>query len=150
MEIVTEKKRTAGGPYGKILYMKKTILLMAAFILGLIVLLIGSLKYKISYARTAVLTAASENGVYELTVYMIGEPDFPFGATHCRFDLQEGKKTITKYRFELHDDGCNASPGNFEIMWEDDAVLVHTTASEQEDQFYRLYYDGRAETWQEE
>ncbi|MCQ2401789.1 MAG: hypothetical protein MJ059_07705 [Lachnospiraceae bacterium] len=130
--------------------MKKTILLMAASILGLIVLLIGSLKYKISYARTEVLTAASENGVYELTAYMIGEPDFPFGATHCRFELKEGKKTITKYRFELHDDGCNASPGNFEIMWEDDAVLVHTTASEQEDQFYRLFFDGRKETWQEE
>ena len=119
--------------------MKKTILLMAAFILVLVFLFIGSLKYKISYARTAVLTAASENGVYGLTVYMIGEPDFPFGATHCRFYLKEGKKTITKYRFELHDDGCNASPGNFEITWEDDAVLIHTTASEQEDQFYRLF-----------
>ena len=62
-----------------------------------------------SYARTKVLTSASENGVYE-----------------------------------------NASPGNFEITWEEDAVLIHTTASEQEDQFYRLYYDGRKETWQEE
>lgn len=80
---------------------------------------------------------------------MIGEPDFPFGATHCRFDLKEGKKTITKYRFDLRDDGCNASEENFEITWEENAVLIQTTASEQEDQFYRLFFDGRTKTWQE-
>lgn len=130
--------------------MKRTVLLATAFILGLILLLIGSFKYKINYAKTEVLTSASEDGTYQLIVYMIGEPDFPFGATHCRFDLKKERQTITSYRFELHDDGCNASEDNFEIIWEEDAVLIKTVASEQEDQFYRLFFFGRTDTWQNE
>ena len=132
--------------YGRINNMKKTVLSVTAFLLGLAVLLFGSLKYKISYAKTEVLTSVSENGAYRLTVYMIGEPDFPFGAAHCRFDLKNGKKTVTKYRFDIYDDGGNASEENFEITWEEDAVLIHTTASEQEDQYYRLFYNGETNT----
>ena len=124
---------------------KKTVLRMTAFLLGLFVLLVGSLKYKTGYAKTEILTSAPENGGYRLTVYMIGEPDFPFGATHCRFDLKEGKKTITKYRFDLHDDGRNASEENFEITWEEDAVRIRAAASEQEPRVYRLFFDGREE-----
>ena len=130
--------------------MKRTVLLATAFILGLVLLLAGSLKYKISYAKTEVLTSDSEDGTYQLIVYMIGEPDFPFGATHCCFDLKKERQTITSYRFELHDDGCNASEDNFEIIWEEDAVLIKTVASEQEDQFYRLFFFGRTDTWQNE
>lgn len=52
----------------------------------LVLILMAGIMWRTSFAKTEILTSASEDGTASLTVYMIGEPDWPFGPTHCRFD----------------------------------------------------------------
>lgn len=108
----------------------------------------GSIKYKVSYAKTEVTSSISDDGRYQVIIFMIGEPDWPFGATHCRFDLLDGKKTITMYQTDLRNDGCYAHENNFDITWDMDSVVVKASASEQPDLYYRFYFDGKTEVWQ--
>ena len=88
---------------------------------------------------------SSDNGSYHLIVYMIGEPDWPFGATHCRFDLFNDDRKITEYSFSIMNDGGNVHEGNFHITWNTDHVTVLVSGSEQSDEIYELNYDGTVE-----
>lgn len=76
---------------------------------------------------------------------MIGEPDWPFGSTHCRFDLFKDDKRIIKYPFSIHNDGANAHEDNFDIIWNEDNVTVIVSGSEQNDIEYVLNFDGTTE-----
>ena len=44
--------------------------------------LAGGIWYRVEVAPTEVLTDVSPDGAYELTIDRVGEPDWPFGATH--------------------------------------------------------------------
>ena len=111
----------------------------------LILILFAGIKWRISYAKTEILTSSSDNGSYHLIVYMIGEPDWPFGATHCRFDLFNDNRKITEYSFSIMNDGGNVHEGNFHITWNTDHVTVLVSGSEQSDEIYELNYDGTVE-----
>lgn len=76
---------------------------------------------------------------------MIGEPDWPFSSTHCRFDLFKDDKRIIKYPFSIHNDGANAHEDNFDIIWNEDNVTVIVSGSEQNDIEYVLNFDGTTE-----
>lgn len=117
-------------------------MLIAVILILPFLLLIGSFHYRVNYAKTEVITSVSDDGEYSLTVYMIGEPDWPFGATHCRFDLCNGSKRIVKELFSIHDDGTAASENNFAITWHEDRVEILVTASEQPDELCTIYLDG--------
>lgn len=117
----------------------------AAVCLVLTAVLIGGIAYRTSWAKTEVVTSSSDDGRYTLIVYMIGEPEWPFGSTHCRFDLMEGPRRIVKYPFSVQDDGAAAHEGNFRIVWYADSVRITASGSEQEDREYVLRFDGRAE-----
>ena len=108
-------------------------------------LLIGGFQYRVNYAKTEVVTSVSDDGQHSLTVYMIGEPDWPFGATYCRFDLRDGSKRIVKHPFSIHNDGVKADANNFVVTWHEDHAEVLVSAEEQPDEVYALYYNGAVE-----
>ena len=128
----------------------KEAFVLLMIILAMSTLLIGGIKYQSTYEKTEIMRSLSDDGQYTLFVYMIGEPDWPFGATHCRFDLMNADKRIIKYSFDIHDDGANAHESNFNITWGKDNVTVLVSGSEQKDIFYKLSFDGSVEQWQEE
>ena len=119
-----------------------------AVLLGILVLLLtlyGGIKYRTSYAKTKIMASSSVNGQYNLVIYMIGEPDWPFGTTHCRFELFEENKRIVKYPFSIKNDGANAHEENFNVIWSSDSVSVTVSGEEQDDIIYVLNYDGTIE-----
>lgn len=128
----------------------KGIFLLLITFLAMGALLFGGITYRTTYAKTEIMSVSSTDGQYKLFVYMIGEPDWPFGATHCRFDLMNADKRITRYPFDIHDDGATAHENNFDISWEEDYVMIIVSGSEQKDIFYQLSFDGNVEHWQEE
>ena len=65
----------------------KEAFVLLMIILAMSTLLIGGIKYQSTYEKTEIMRSLSDDGQYTLFVYMIGEPDWPFGATHCRFAL---------------------------------------------------------------
>lgn len=123
----------------------KKILLFAAPIVLLFLFVIACLLYRTDYAKTEILTSASTDGQYSLTVYQIGEPDWPFGPTHCRFDLKNDSKRIVKYPFSIRNDGVSVSMNNFTAVWNSDSVTVRVIGEEQPEDTYILYFDGTIE-----
>ena len=70
--------------------------------------LAGGIWYRVEVAPTEVLTDVSPDGAYELTIDRVGEPDWPFGATHCRFTLRKEGRQILERAFSIQDDGAVA------------------------------------------
>ena len=66
----------------------------------------------------------------------MGEPDWPFGATHCRFTLRGEGRQILERAFSIQDDGAVARA---------DGVQVVVSGSEQGDRVYILRFDGSVE-----
>ncbi|MBR3866750.1 MAG: hypothetical protein IKM54_03025, partial [Butyricicoccus sp.] len=116
-----------------------------AAILLLYLFLFACIVYRTDYAATEVLTSApevlasaSDDGQYSLTVSMIGEPDWPFGPTHCRFDLEKYGKRILRHSFSVRNDGASVSENNFTVVWNPDSVSVLVTGEEQPEDTYIL------------
>ncbi|WMJ90459.1 hypothetical protein [Anaerocolumna sp. MB42-C2] len=72
---------------------------------------------------------------------MIGEPDWPFGTTHCRFDLFDGSKRIAKRPLPIDNDGSNAREDNCSITWNTNNVTIMVSGEEQEDREYVLNFE---------
>ena len=120
--------------------------LTAVFVISLLAgILCGGIRYRTRYAKTEITTSASSDGQYTLTISMIGEPEWPFGATHCRFDLSDGSRKVVKYPFSIQDDGAMANEENFQISWYPNKVSIIVSGSEQEDRAYILHFDGTVE-----
>jgi len=126
--------------------MKKLVLASLGLIAGLIIILICSFTYTTRYKLTEVTTSNSPDDKKTLVVYMVGEPDWPFGATHCRFDLYVNNSKIVKKPFTLLDDGSTAGYDNFKISWNEEYVDLWVFGSEQEDEVYRILFDGSVES----
>lgn len=117
-------------------------LITVMFFLLLAGVLIAGIAYRTNYAKTELAFYDSEDGHYRLTVFMIGEPDWPFGATHCRFDLARDGKRIIKCSFSILNDGASAHADNFRITWNPDNVTITVSGSEQSGTKYVLNFDG--------
>lgn len=124
---------------------KKSVLAVIFTILVLFLILYGGIKYRISYAKTEVVSASSMDGQYHLKIYMIGEPDWPFGPTHCRFELFDGEKRIKKYPFSVRNDGAFVHEANFKVNWGTDSVSITVSGEEQSEVIYILKFDGTVE-----
>ena len=120
----------------------KGVFAIGLVFLVLFLILFAGLKYRTDYAKTEIMTASSYDGQYRLVIYMVGEPDWPFGETHCRFDLFNENKRITKCPFSIRNDGAKAHEENFNIIWSTDSVSISVSGEEQEERVYRLNYDG--------
>lgn len=76
---------------------------------------------------------------------MVGAPEWPFGATHCRFDLLRNHKRLIEYPFSIQDDGAVAHEDNFNVIWNENNITVIVSGSEQKDKVYVLNFDGTVE-----
>ncbi len=112
---------------------KKTVKRILAIILVILVaaaVAVGSIIYVRDYRKTKVFT--SQSGSSTMTVYMVGEPDFPFGKTDCRLVLKTKGKDTVKEDFSVANDGAVVTEENFSVEWKDNSVRLRVTGSEQE------------------
>ena len=121
---------------------KKTLGPPLAVILLLYLFLIACIVYRTGYAATEVLHTISADAEYHLTISMVGEPDWPFGPTHCRFDLKKDGKRILRHPFSVRNDGAKVHENNFTVVWNVDSVTVLVTGEEQPEETYILCFDG--------
>lgn len=124
---------------------RKTTVIGLGIFVFLVFILFAGIKYRTSYAKTEVETLFSIDGEYKLVIYEIGEPDWPFGSTHCRFILYENNKKINKMDFLIKNDGASAHSENFKVHWETDNVRIMVCGAEQDDILYYLYFDGNTD-----
>ncbi len=110
----------------------------------------GRLEYQTQGRKIPVLVQTSPSHFFELVIYQIGDPEFPFGCTHCRYELYSARKLVNGLNFSVANDGRVVHENNFNVEWEPNAVVIRVSGEEQQDIYYRLYSDGRTESWSEE
>lgn len=123
---------------------KGCFILSLIFMILLIILFVG-FRYRTTYAKTEIMTETLEDSQYTLKINMIGEPEWPFGATHCRLELFKDSKRIIKCPIDIYDDGAIVHEDNFDIKWHEDNVTVTVSGSEQDENRYILSFDGTVE-----
>lgn len=120
----------------------KVLLGVTSFILVLLLLSVGSLIYAVRYRVGDIDASVSPDGNYEVLFQSVGEPDWPFGYSHARVLLKSGKRTISKYRFDVANDGMILHPDNWKVKWEEVCVHVTISGEEQDDNRFTLFFDG--------
>ena len=104
--------------------------------------LLGDLIYATRFKINPVDKSTSPDGTYELSFQQVGDPDWPFGYTHARLVLKNGKRVIIKQSFDIADDGAKASINSWNVNWKDTSVEVVISGTEQDDVLYVLKFDG--------
>ena len=73
--------------------MAKYVVIIACILVMVVLLPLDYVRYKTRYETEQISTSMSPDGDYELVIYSVGEPDFPFGAAHGRLVLKGKEKT---------------------------------------------------------
>ena len=107
----------------------RLIILAACALLLCVLIFIGRFVWLTEYAETPVLI--SESGEFRVVVSMVGEPDWPFGATHCRATLYCGTTRLNSCSFSVYNDGANVSSGNFTVSWNGTGAVITAVGDEQ-------------------
>ena len=102
--------------------------------------------YVTRYEITQVDVSTSPDGTYELYFQQEGDPEWPYGYTHARLTLQRDSKAVTRYSFDIANDGVNIHESNWSVAWESDRVSVSVNGCEQPVRHYTLYFNGKTET----
>ncbi|MBO7703680.1 MAG: hypothetical protein J6S26_04465 [Solobacterium sp.] len=123
--------------------MKKRIITVITAILLILFLCAGWFVYQTEYRKTEVLR--SGQGDHTLIIYMIGEPEFPFGNTKCHAVLNENGIVIRETDIILKNDGVRAEAENFRIEWGEENVTITASASEMDPEDYVLAFGSDAE-----
>ena len=119
------------------------------FVTGIVfVCLVMGIIYITKYKIHEIDSSVSPIGSYELKFQQVGDPDFPFGHTHVRLLLKDGKQTVSKHRFDVANDGGNMNLGLWNVTWKDGFVEAVISGEEQQDYQVMLYFDGDIETSQ--
>lgn len=113
---------------------------------ALLVLLWGNFTYVTTYKITDIDTSASPDGTYELVFQAVGEPDFPFGASHAQIVLKQGNRVVSKRKFDVANDGATLWPENWTVQWQEDCARVLVHGEEQNDALYIFYFNGITES----
>ena len=121
----------------------KYIVIIAGILVMVVLLPLGYVRYKTRYEAEQISTSMSPDGDYELVIYSVGEPDFPFGAAHGRLVLKDKEKTVTYMPFEVANDGARFDDSDLETTWYIDRVEVVVSGSEQHDELVIMYFDGQ-------
>lgn len=123
----------------------KAILIIIAVLAVSVSVIIGGFIYQTEFKQNEVNTYFSDDGTYSLTIYQIGDPDWPFGKTDCRFVLYGSGGTISTKDFSVYNDGGNVFDDNFNVQWHEDNVSITVNGEEQSDRTYILYFNGETE-----
>ena len=121
----------------------KYIVIIACILVMVLLLPIGYVRYKTRYEAEQISTSTSPDGDYELVIYSVGEPDFPFGPAHGRLVLNDKEKTVAYMPFEVANDGARFYGSDLEMTWYIDRVEVVVFGSEQHDELMTLRFDGQ-------
>lgn len=119
---------------------QKRLIYVLAAVSVLAVLAFFLFQWKLSGKETEVFTSASPDGSRTLIVYQVGDPDWPFGATHCRACLLREDTCEQTVEFSIKDDGANARETNFSAAWGESEVLLTAMGTEQENAVYPLSF----------
>ena len=88
---------------------------------------------------------SSPSGGYSLSLYQVGDPEWPFGSVKAKLVLYDTEsKIVDETQFELNNDGGGVTSGNIvEVVWLEDHVEIHMKEFDTVNQFtYVLNYDN--------
>lgn len=125
----------------------KKILKSAAVILAILLVFALALllwfKYMVSWRLTDVGSETSPDGRYRLRFQAVGEADFPFGPSHAKVTLYDGREKLQSFREDISDDGGAFRPENYSVEWMPYGVVITFSGSEQPDREVEIFFDGR-------
>lgn len=121
----------------------KYVVIIAGILVMVVLLPLGYVRYKTRYETEQISTSTSPDGDYEIVIYSVGDPDFPFGAAHGRLVLKCKEKTVAYRSFEVANDGARFYDGDLETTWHGDRVEVVVSGSEQRDELVTLRFNGQ-------
>lgn len=96
-------------------------------------------KHKISDIDSAI----SPDGRYEISFQTIGEPNRLFGDSQARLVLEDENGIVSKWNFDVANDGAALGPENWSVSWQDSCGQIIISGAKQTDKLYTLYFDGR-------
>ena len=99
---------------------------------------IFSFIYSNNYKLTDVGTEISPDGKYSVLFQMVGQPEWPFGATTVKVTVKEvdSNKQLEVIDASINDDGATLRNSNWTVVWQSDTVEITLKGSEQEDKSY--------------
>lgn len=121
----------------------KYVVIIACILVMVVLLPLGYVRYKTRYEAEQISVSTSPDGDYELVIYSVGDPDFPFGAAHGRLVLNGKEKTVAYRSFEVANDGARFYDGDLETTWYIDRVEVVVSGSEQRDELVTMRFNGQ-------
>ena len=108
----------------------KYVVIIACILAMVVLLPLGYVRYKTRYEAEQISVSTSPDGDYELVIYSVGDPDFPFGAAHGRLVLKGKEKTVAYRSFEVANDGARFYDGDLETTQSPQALLAGDAAGE--------------------
>ena len=108
----------------------KYVVIIACILVMVVLLPLGYVRYKTRYEAEQISVSTSPDGDYELVIYSVGDPDFPFGAAHGRLVLNGKEKTVAYRSFEVANDGARFYDGDLETTQSPQALLAGDAAGE--------------------
>lgn len=121
----------------------KCVVIIACILVMVVLLPLGYVRYKTRYEAEQISVSTSPDGAYELVIYSVGDPDFPFGAAHGRLVLKGKEKTVAYRSFEVANDGARFDESDLKTTWYIDRVEVVVSGSEQRDELVTLRFNGQ-------
>lgn len=120
-------------------FVKRYVLIFGSFLMLSLLIMAAGYKYRTQYAKREIDTYYSNDQSYQLVIYNIGEPEWPFGPGKCRFVLKKEDKTIDTLDITVFNDGGWMNTDNFHVAWDSAHVSITVIAEEQEDTTYILH-----------
>ena len=114
---------------------KKIIVIAVLLMAGLF----GFYKYKTEYALTEILEVNEDN--HSVKIYMVGEPEFPFGSAYARIMIYEDSKKKESLDVEIANDGKNLFEDNFEILFEKDRISITVKGEEMDEKTFTYGFE---------
>ncbi len=121
----------------------KLISILVIITVFVIILFFFLAEYNVAYRRTEVLSSSS--GEYNISIYMIGEPQFPYGYTKWGFSLYSRRRKIREESHSLLNDGKIVTAENFIVIWDDDAVEIVASGLEEDDVRFVMLLESHGE-----
>ncbi len=100
----------------------KYVVIIVGILVMVVLLPLGYVRYKTRYEAEQISASTSPDGDYELVIYSVGKPDFPFGPAHGRLMLKDQEKIVAYRSFEVENDGARFYDDDLETTWYGDRV----------------------------
>jgi len=122
--------------------LRKKIILISAGLFVIMAFFTGAWIYSVKYRLTEVAKSAGPSGSgMTVTVYMKGEPVFPYGPSYVKAVLRKDGKKVDSEEITVYNDGARAEEGDFSFEWQDDSVIITVSGDEMEDTDYILTFN---------